>query len=299
MRILLLLFLTLTSSSLMYAQSEENIIVDDTIIHFKTYGSGVPVLIINGGPGMNSDGFQSLAKIIGQSNKAIIYDQRGTGQSKLKTIDNSSITIDQMIDDIEHIRTHLKIEKWIVYGHSFGGMLGSYYASKFPSRIHGLILSSSGGINMDLFNDLNISSKLTQTERDSLRYWNSKITSGDTSYYARLQRGKFLAPAYLYDKSNVPIVAQRLTQGNSKINRLVFQSMRKIDFDCSKALQDFNAPVLIIQGKQDLIPESIGNYAHSIFPNSEFIMVENCGHYGWLDNPNVYFKSINKFFASF
>ena len=299
MKIILTLLIIFASHNLLLSQNEQNIIINDNIIHLKVYGSGLPVLIINGGPGMNSDGFQSLAKIIGQSKMAILYDQRGTGQSKLATIDERTISMDSMVNDIEVIRNHLKLEKWVIFGHSFGGMLGSYYSSKFPNRVRGLILSSSGGIDMKLFSTINISSRLSKTERDSLNYWNRKIAVGDTTYYARLKRGKFLAPAYLFDRSNAPVVAQRLTQGNSNINRLVYQNMRKIDFDCTEELKNFKAPVLIIQGKQDLIPEAIGNYANNTFPNSELIILDKCGHYGWLDNSEKYFKSINRFLEKF
>lgn len=289
-------FITLFFFISSLAQNERNIFIGDNIIHLETYGNGDPILIINGGPGMNSEGFRSLAKVFSKSKMAIIYDQRGTGKSKLPKVDKSTITIDAMISDIEVIRNHLKIKKWIVFGHSFGGMLASYYASKFPDKIKGLVLSSSGGINMDLFSNLNLLSRLSNVERDSLNYWNSKIANGNTSYYARLQRGKYLAPAYLFDKSNIPIIAQRLTQGNTIVNQLVYQNMREIDFDCEKELKTFKAPVLIIQGKEDIIPQSIGNYANNIFQNSKLIILEKCGHYGWLDRPDLYFKSINSFF---
>ncbi len=279
----------------LFSQTELSIVKDDNTICLTTYGEGDPMLIINGGPGMSSEGFRALAEIMGQSHKAIIYDQRGTGKSKISRIDTSTITMDAMIRDIEMIRNHLEIDEWIVFGHSFGGMLASYYASKFQERVKGLILSSSGGINMELFSIININVRLTSLERDSLNYWNAKIANGDTTYFARLQRGRFLAPAYLYDKSNVPIVANRLTQGNLTINRLVFQNMRKIDFDCSEALKDFKAPVLIIQGQEDIIDKSIAETAHGVFRNSTVTILEKCGHYGWLDQPERYFGAIENF----
>jgi len=244
---------------------------------------------------MNNEGFKSLAKTIGNSYKAIIYDQRGTGQSKISNINTSTITMDLMIKDIEMIRGYLKIDRWVVLGHSFGGMLASYYASKHPERIKGLILSSSGGINMDLFSRINISSRLTIAERDSLNYWNNEIASGDTTYYARLKRGKFLAPAYLYDKTNVPTVAERLTQGNLAINQLVYQNMRKIDFDCSIGLKNIKVPVLIIQGREDIIDRETANTAVNVFQNSTLVILEKCGHYGWLDQPKQYFENINSY----
>jgi len=174
-------------------------------------------------------------------------------------------------------------------------MLGSYYASKFPERISGLILSSSGGVNMDIFTRLNITSRLTSRQRDSLSYWNGKIAQGDTSYYAKLQRGKFLAPAYLYNTSNTPVIAERLTQGNLAINQLVFQDMRKINFDCTEKLKKVEFPVLVIQGEQDIVDKQVATTSMSVFRNATLVILEKCGHYGWLDQPQSYFKHINTF----
>ncbi len=278
-----------------HSQQIQNIVSGDAIIHFKTYGEGEPVLIINGGPGMHSEGFIPMAKTLGKNNTAIIYDQRGTGQSRLGAVNTNTITMDLMVEDIELLRKHLHIDKWIVMGHSFGGMLASYYAANFPERTKGLILSSSGGIDMELFSTLSLRSRLTTSERDSLNYWNAKIANNDTTFYARLQRGKYLAPAYLYDKSNVPIVAQRLTEGNSRVNELVFQNMRKIDFDCAQKLSQFQNPVLIIQGEQDIIGKDIADKADRVFKNSKIVILKKCGHYGWLDQPDLYFKEITSF----
>jgi len=298
MKILLTILSYLIISGSLIGQKVEKIIDGNNIIHLTTYGSGDPILIINGGPGMNSEGFNDLGKILGRSNRTIIYDQRGTGQSIIPSIDSKSITIEAMVNDIEMIRNHLKIEKWVVLGHSFGGMLGSFYASKFPDRITGLILSSSGGINMDLFASLNILSRLTDLEKDSLNFWSNEIAKGDTTYITRLNRGKYLAPAYLFNKSNVPIVAHRLTQGNLRINQLVFQNMRAINFDCSEELKQLRAPVLIIQGRQDIIPESIAKTANDVLQNATTVILDNSGHYGWLDQPKLYFETIGEYLAS-
>jgi proline iminopeptidase len=290
-----LFLITLSLSHSVLSQTDEYIQSGDNIIHFISYGEGQPILIINGGPGMSCKGFKYLANILGETHRAIIYDQRGTGQSKVSQIDENTITMDSMVKDIEVIRNHLNIDDWIVFGHSFGGMLGSYYAAQFPERISGLILSSSGGINLEPLSRISITSNLTDGGRDSLRYWNAQITSGDTSHFARLQKGKILAPVYLYDKSNVPIIAERLTQGNSRINQLVIQNMREIGFDCSKGLKNISVPVLIIQGEDDIIDRATAEAAVKVFENSNLIILEKCGHYGWLDQPELYFKFIHDY----
>lgn len=290
----LLLYLTAFSQIQGYVAS------GNSKIYYRTFGTGKPLLIINGGPGMNSDGFAGLAKTLSAHNKTIIYDQRGTGKSIIEKPDTSNITMKLMVEDLEHLRAALKIKKWIILGHSFGGMLASYYATIHPETIEKLILSSSGGIDLELltYTSGRINDRLNQEEIDSLNYWNKKINDGDNSYFARLHRGLALAPAYVYDKKNVPSIAERLTQGNSVINGLVWEDLRKINFDCKNKLSHFSRPVLIIQGKEDIIKEETALKAHKVLKNSTLVLLDHCVHYGWLDRPDQYFAEIEKFLAS-
>jgi proline iminopeptidase len=272
---------------------------DGTKTFYKTFGKGKPLLIINGGPGMNSNGFEDMAKTLGENQQTIIYDQRGTGKSKLSKLDSKSISMKIIADDVELLRKHLKIKKWNILGHSFGGMLGSYYATVYPNSIDKLILSSSGGVDLTLLKSPNlIEAGLSKAEKDSLDYWNDKIEKGDTSYKARLGRGKAMAPAYVYDRKFVSIIAERLTQGNSTINGLLWSDMQKMNFDCKDKLKSFKNPVLIIQGKEDIISNEIGEIGHKAYPNSKLILLEHSKHYGWLDARDKYFSDINSFLKS-
>ncbi|MFM9988126.1 alpha/beta fold hydrolase [Flavobacterium sp.] len=295
-----LFIIILLSIQIAFSQSDGySTNADSSKSYYKIFGKGNPILIINGGPGMNSNGFEAMAKKLAVNNQTIIYDQRGTGKSPLNSLDSKTITIKLMADDIESLRQHLKIKKWIILGHSFGGMLASYYATVYPNSIEKLILSSSGGIDLSLLNGPNlITSHLSKIEQDSLQYWNDKIDKGDTSHATSLGRGRALAPAYVYDRKFIPIIAERLTQGNSTINTLVWDDFRKIKFDCKNKLKLFKQPVLIIQGKQDVINEEIAQTAHKAFANSKVILLDNCKHYGWLDAEEKYFSAIDVFLKS-
>ncbi len=268
-------------------------------IYYRTFGNGTPLLIINGGPGMNSNGFEAPAILLSKHHRTIIYDQRGTGRSSIDGTPSSAITMDLMIDDIERLRIHLQIDRWSVLGHSFGGMLASYYASLRPERIKSLILSSSGGIDLGLlaYARNSILSRLSSSEQDSVRYWDEQIENGDTSYHARYRRGLSLAPAYTVRRQNVPRLAERLTQGDRGINNIVWEDLRKIEFNCAPKLSSFRRPVLIIQGKQDIIKEETASRAHSVLPNSTVVLLDSCGHYGWLDSEKEYIVSIERFLS--
>ncbi len=300
MKFLGVIVLSFVNSIVLLGQNNGWVDNKSSKIYYETYGEGDPILIINGGPGMNSRGFRSIAKLLSKNHKTIIYDQRGTGNSTVSDISVETITMDLMVSDIEKLRKHLKLDRWIVMGHSFGGMLASYYTTKHPSKISALLLSSSGGLNLDLLGYVgqNISSKLSIDETRRLQEWTQRISKGDTMYHARLERGKALAPAYLYDKNNVPQIAERLTQLNLTINSLVFRNLQKINFDCSETLKSFDKPVLIIQGKQDIIDQKTATSAHKVFPNSRLVLLDECGHYGWLDKKEEYLSEVFSFLES-
>jgi proline iminopeptidase len=194
----------------------------------------------------------------------------------------------------------LKIKNWIVLGHSFGGILAQYYASKYPESIKGMILSGSGGIDLEVFDfvDASINNRLSQSEKDSLNYWNEMFKKGDTTHYSKYQWAKALASAYLYDKKYIPQIAERLTQGKPQITRLIYKDLYKIKYDCKESLKDFMKPVLIIQGRQDIVGDGAAYKAHLVLKNSRLVFLNECVHYGWLEQKEKYKLEIDKFINS-
>jgi proline iminopeptidase len=270
---------------------------DDGVIHYQTYGSGYPLLIINGGPGLDCEGFSTVAELFSDHYMSILFDQRGTGESTLNKVDNTTVTMDKMIEDIETLRHHLGFEQWVVLGHSFGGFLAQHYASSYPDSISGMILSGSGGIDLEIFDyfGANTNIRLSKEEQEAIKYWDNEIKNGDTSHHAKLEKMKALASAYLYNKDYIPKLAERLTQGNPQIQALVYEALKKGPYDCKESLKTFTKPVLIIQGRQDIVGSGTAYKAHKILPNSRLVFLNECVHYGWLDQREQYKAEIEKF----
>lgn len=100
--------------------------------------SGMPVLFVHGGPG------GSFAPIHRQffnpnSYRIILFDQRGCGKSKPHACLTNNTTA-HLIEDIEKIRRYLKVDKWLLFGGSWGSTLSLLYAQSYPERVYGLIL---------------------------------------------------------------------------------------------------------------------------------------------------------------
>lgn len=109
-------------------------------IYFASYGNknGIPVIALHGGPGSGTSPF--FAQFFDPEKYHIILaDQRGAGKSTPKG-EMRENTTPLLIDDIEKIREYLNIDKWAVFGGSWGSSLALLYAEAHPQRVLGLIL---------------------------------------------------------------------------------------------------------------------------------------------------------------
>lgn len=294
-RFLLLIWLFLSSTAAIGQTSTGFAPSEGVDLYYETYGEGQPMVIINGGPGFNCKGFQGLAQTLAAHYQVILYDQRGTGRSIMARVDSTNMTMDLMAADLEALRRHLGFQEWTVFGHSFGGLLGNYYAAHYPTALRALIASASGGINLRLLRSFDITRRMTPMQRDSFQYWTGQLTAGDTSSMADAKRRAFMATAYVYNDAHATRIAERLGQGNPRINRLIWQDLQRIGYDVAAEVGAFKRPVLILQGQQDVISTQIAEDAHAAFPNSELVILPECGHYGWLDQPEAYFAALAGF----
>lgn len=111
-------------------------------IHVEEVGSpdGIPIIISHGGPGGESS--QNMRRLCDPNHyRIILYDQRGCGRSTpFHCLENN--TTDDLISDMERIREHLGIDRWLVAGGGWGSTLSLLYAQKFPERVKAMLLWS-------------------------------------------------------------------------------------------------------------------------------------------------------------
>jgi len=110
-----------------------------TIAYFE-YGNpdGKPVLFVHGGPG-GGTAPENARYFDPEAYRIILVDQRGCGKSKPFAELEENTTFD-LVDDFEKVREHLGIEKWQVFGGSWGSTLGLTYAIVHPQRTTELVL---------------------------------------------------------------------------------------------------------------------------------------------------------------
>lgn len=267
-------------------------------IYYQTFGTGQPVLIINGGPGLDSAGFEPVAKAIAaQGFQSILFDQRGTGRSPLAEINADNIRLALMVQDIEQLRQHLQHDKLIILGHSFGGMLGAAYAAKYPQHIQKLIFSSSGGLDLQFRDQIaeRLLNNLDLEQQIKMQMYQLRQRSGDESESTRDKLAQLRANAYVIDKTKAPLIAARLKVVNMTINSLVFADLDRMHFDLKQQFKTFKAPVLVLQGEKDIISVDTAKTIAGSFNNARLVLMPDCAHYGWLDQPQLYYNALFAF----
>lgn len=272
------------------------------MIAYRTFGKGEPLVLLNGGPGRSSDTFTQLAKLISSDKRQVIlFDQRGTGRSRPAKLDNSTISLDLMVEDLEALRRRLGIDSLSVLGHSFGGIYAMAYAAKYPKRVKSLLLSASGGIDLS-WKEYVVANQLARLDARNLaryRFWTNPKQLEKSSPKARLEALRAVIPAYLFDKKFVPEVERALVNEKyyvPEVNDLVWNDLRRKKFDLKAAFKDFAAQVLVVDCRQDFLGEAVPMTIHASFPSSKLIFIDECSHYPWLEKPDSYFKILDEFF---
>lgn len=110
------------------------------VIYWEESGNpkGLPVIFLHGGPGSGTDPTHRCyfdPKLY----RIVLMDQRGCGKSKPHAELKNNTTW-HLVEDIEHLRKFLKIDKWVVFGGSWGSTLSLAYAETYPQNCLALVL---------------------------------------------------------------------------------------------------------------------------------------------------------------
>jgi proline iminopeptidase len=119
---------------------------DGNLVYWEVCGSpqGKPAVVLHGGPG---SGCTAGARRLFDPGRyrIVLFDQRGCGRSRPHAsdprIDLATNTTEHLLADIELLRRHLGVERWLVFGGSWGSVLGLVYAQRHPQRVSGLVLT--------------------------------------------------------------------------------------------------------------------------------------------------------------
>jgi proline iminopeptidase len=260
---------------------------------FGATGSAIPIVAVNGGPGlphaymMQNDLWQRVAA----HRLVILYDQRGTGASKHVQA-NAPQTMEAQVADLDAVRSAFSLDRVAVLGDSYGGMIAMAYAAAHPEHVARLILSDSAAPSWKGLVHL-----LPQVfpDREEQGDAEGKRLVGDPEaaaqaglvnhmrmmFYSTDLRDAYLA--HMGDLGFVPAVGAAVQKATENL-------------DLTSKLPGFKFPALVITGRYDMnvAPLTAWRMAHAI-PGAQIVFFEKSGHLPAYEEPDKYLEVIESF----
>jgi proline iminopeptidase len=267
-------------------------------LFFRIVGDRGPLaIILAGGPGADPSYVQPVVAELSKHYQCLLFEQRGTGRSKLKMYNFQTINFQEYLGDLEALRTYLKQEKLLLVGHSWGAMLALSYAGTYPKRTRAVVSIDSGPIaeNHAAAEEANITRRLLPSEQQEVLEWEKRKTTDPILAFGEIQR--IMMSAYFYDRQKAAQSLHYMAPGiNTEVMRLGYQpefgSLHKF---IRSRLPAIKSPVLLVHGRQDAVAEASVAEAHSLIKRSQLALINNCGHLPWLEQPNQLWEKVNAF----
>lgn len=271
------------------------------VLHIEECGNpdGLPVLFVHGGPGAGCEKYHRQF-FDPEHYRIILFDQRGAGQSTPHA-ELTGNTTQALVADMEAIREHLGIERWLLFGGSWGSTLSLVYAQTHPQRVKGLILrgiflcrpreiewfyqQGASRIFPDYWQDF--IKPIPAAERDNLlKAYYQRLTGEDD--IARLTAAK----AWSIWEGRTATLQGRQSTIDHFSNAHVAMSLARIEAHyfmhdsflknnqiLNDAVKLKDIPGIIVQGRYDIIcPMESAWELHKAWPKSELHVIPDAGH---------------------
>ncbi len=262
-----------------------------TSIHYTVRGNGAPLLIAPVSWGVDGHRWTTLDALAEQFT-LIRLDPRGTGGSG-NVSDKNEFGIPTLVSDIEALRNHLGIRTWNVMGQSAGGWTALEYALAHQSTIEHLIIVCSAPTGKFHKN----------TYRDPLHplFPHFERISQEIRTLPAAERVKaYNRAVYQFDVQSdeaMRIIDRIFAEAEFNAQRNQYFVMHELNrYNVTERLREINVPTLVIGGKHDVhvAPEWSVTMAENI-PNARLEMMQQSGHFPWLDEPPLFFKTVRDF----
>jgi proline iminopeptidase len=261
-------------------------------LYYEELGEGPAVLVLHGGPGMDHTYFRPAFDRLAERHRVVFVDHRLQGRSGRAPVD--TLTIEQSADDASALLDHLGIDRTVVAGHSYGGFIAQELALRHPDRVDGLFLISTTPGQTGETDD----SDADQGPRPPQGFIDAITTMPTTdaeyeamaptllSYYFHRLTWDEAAPAFAdmrYD-AEAFVRGMQVLRGWSSVDRL----------------DGIAAPTLVLVGRHDVPtswPQSV-RIARRI-SGSELVVLEDSGHFPWMEQPDLFWAATDTWLARF
>jgi len=265
----------------------------------------INVLLLHGGPAQSHEYFEIFSKYLPNQGITIYYyDQFGSYFSQTPTAqqlnDTSIWKVSRYVEEIEQVRKGLNLNKFFIYGHSYGALLALAYTYKYQSNIKGLIFSDMNPFPHDLDERVSLSSVETDSILNKSKDYHQIIVNKnnglpyDTNQY-QSQFTKTFTRNFLVRLDSLPDELTRtMKHKNFEVARKIGPSTFSLNY--AEMITKIHVPTLLITSEYDFIisPGQLISLSKK-FTNAQYHIVPNAGHICFVDNPKDYFPALIRF----
>ncbi|AGY57680.1 alpha/beta fold hydrolase [Gloeobacter kilaueensis] len=269
--------------------------IRDTELYFDVEGAGLVIdgsrlrsqpatFLVHGGPGADHTSYKPSFSPLSRKLQLIYFDHRGQGRSARGA--KETYTLDNNVEDMEALRQHLGLDKIIVVGSSYGGMVALSYAIRYPQQVSHLIVISTVASYRFRKRAQEILAERGTEEQKAIAH---RLWDGAFENEEQLREFfKVMASLYsfTYDPNSPPKLSDQAILSPDAINVAFGGFLRS--YDVVNQLHKITSPTLVIGGRHDWIcpPEFSEEIAREI-PNADLRIFENSGHLIRTDEPEA------------
>ncbi|MEW5765940.1 MAG: proline iminopeptidase-family hydrolase [Acidobacteriota bacterium] len=268
----------------------------------RRVGSGrTPVLILHGGPGGTHESLECLGDFLPAEGCTLyFYDQLGCGNSD-RPGDDSLWTVNRYAEEVEEVRAALGLADFVLYGHSFGGMLAIEYALAHPRHLKALVLSNVTASVASHVQHMNrLRAELPEKVRAVLERCEREGLTQAPEYRDALMG--MVYPRHLCRLAPWPEPLERSFRNqNTRIHDLLCGPSglavtgRIKGWDRWSDLHRIVAPTLLLVGYYDTVNPADIRRMVRLLPNGRAAVCTSGSHFSLWDDQEAYFRHLTRF----
>jgi len=272
----------------------------------KKLGSGsIKVLLLHGGPGFSHEYLEAMESFLPQAGiEMYYYDQLGCNNSD-QPDDSALWILPRYVEEVEEVRRGLGLDQFVLYGHSWGGMLAIDYALKYQSHLRGLVISDMCA-GMQAYLKRTAALKVQMLPAASLARLSALEAKKDydNPEYGKIMMDQLYPQMLCRTKPWPEPVTRAFRHSNQKIY-VQMQSKSEFvvtgnfkDWERWDRLREIKTRALTIGAKYDeMDPEDMKKMA-TLMPNAISFICQNGSHLCMWDDQAFYFENLLRFLHS-
>src|SRR5436309_5265294 len=260
-------------------------------LNVEEVGSGFPVIVLHGGPGMDHTMFRPYLDPLGDEFRLLYVDERGQGRSDC--VDPTTLTLDVFARDVDRLAQALRLGSFALLGHSFGAIIATYHATEIGTAA-AYVISSGGDASEALDADVQASLDALGDDGHAIAAsWEAEKTVETEEQLKQLLRDQM--PFHFHGEPP-PGYAEE-TVGSPQVLRY-FANIGYGAFDYRPKLSSVRKPTLIVVGEHDrTTTPRAARVLHEGIPNSELVVIPHAGHMSFVEKSEPYLTAVRRFLS--